>query len=194
MPFKGGVVGWKEHLKAFKADVRRYHELGDAGVLQIVGRQGVWASAVYRYGRWIYERPRGLSGVPLKGSYRVLNKAVEVAAGISLPASAQIDGGLYIGHFGQVIVHPETVAGKNLSIGQGVTIGEKGVGHGGVPVIGDDVYVGVGAKILGGLTVGDGVRVGANAVVVKDVGDEETVVGIPARPVQRKSRVKKGES
>lgn len=124
--------------------------------------------------------------MPLKFGYRVLHKGVEVAAGISVPASVDIGPGLYIGHFGQVIVHPDTRAGRNLSIGQGVTLGTRGGGTSGAPVLGDDVYIGVGAKILGPVHIGDGARIGANAVVLDDVPAGATAVGIPARVVKQR--------
>ena len=77
---------------------------------------------------------------------------------------------------------------KNLNIGTGVVIGEKGVGYGGVPVIGDNVYVGVGAKVLGNIKVGHNVKIGANAVVLNDLPDNVTAVGIPAKIVQREEK------
>ena len=146
--------------------------------------QGIWASTVLRYGQWVYEDQHGLAGVPLKVGYRVLQKTVEVAAGISVPASADIGPGLYIGHFGEVIVHPNTRAGRNLSLGQGVTLGTRGAGTSGAPTIGNDVYIGVGAKVLGPVHIGDGARIGANAVVLDDVPAGATAVGIPARVVK----------
>ena len=76
--------------------------------------------------------------------------------------------------------------GKNFSIGPGVIIGQKGLGAQGVPVIGDDVYVGTGAKILGPVTLGHHVNIGANAVVVKDISDGSTAVGIPAKIIKTK--------
>lgn len=177
----------------FRADVGRYVR-PEMSLLKKVGvcaeTQGVWACAVYRFGQWVYEGPRGAGAVPLKASYKVSQKLVEVTTGISLPASAQIGPGLYIGHFGQIFFHKDMVAGKNLSVGQGVTIGEAGVGKGGIPKLGDDVYVGVGAKILGSVSVGDGARVGANAVVVKDVPAGATVVGIPAKVVRSREEAR----
>jgi serine O-acetyltransferase len=182
-------MGLSERLRALRADIARHLPQGAGGAQAVVAcleTQGIWAASVYRYGQWVYERPRGALGVPLKVSYRVSHKLVEVAAGISIPASARIGEGLYVGHFGEVIVHPEVVAGRNLSIGQGVTLGTRGVGSQGAPVLGDDVYVGVGAKILGAVRVGDGARIGAGAVVLEDVPAGATVGGVPARVLKRR--------
>ncbi len=178
-------MGIVDHIRAFRADLGRYRQ-GATGPIEVLEAQGVWATAVYRYGQWVYASRRGVVGVPLKIGYRVMHKAIEVTTGISVPASVRAGDGLYIGHFGQIIVHPDVKAGRNLSIGQGVTIGARGGGRGGVPVIGDDVYIGVGAKVLGAIHIGDGVRIGANAVVIDDVPSNTTVVGIPARPVRSK--------
>lgn len=177
-------------MQQLRADVRRHLSTGAdrpgrmGALLVCLETQGVWASAVLRYGQWVYDKDRGLPGLPLKIGYRVLHKGVEIAAGISVPASADIGPGLYIGHFGQIIVHADTRAGRNLSLGQGVTLGTRGGGSVGAPVIGDDVYIGVGAKILGPVHIGDGARIGANAVVLDDVPAGATAVGIPARVVK----------
>jgi len=76
-------------------------------------------------------------------------------------------------------------AGKNLSIGSCVTIGEKGIGHdAGVPVIGDNVYIPTGAVVIGGIRLGNNVKIGANAVVVTDIPDNATAVGVPAKVIK----------
>lgn len=180
-------------IKAFKSDLARYSGSGGLAGADLVEAQGVWATAVFRYGQWVYEKPRGVPGVPLKLGYRVLNKAIEISTGISVPASVTIGEGFYIGHFGQIIFHSKVQAGKNLSVGQGVTIGARGVGWEGVPRLGDNVYVGVGAKVLGNITIGDNARIGANAVVLHDVPANTTVVGIPARPIHRSRDSEQGE-
>lgn len=179
-------------LRTLQADFRR-HVTPDMPPLQraqvLVGSQGVWATVVMRLGQWIYE-PRGRAGLawlPGKIWYKVAAKGIELATGISVPASARIGPGFYIGHFGTIFVHPDAVMGSGCSIGQGVTIGTRGLGDKGVPRIGDGVYIGAGAKVLGGVTVGDGASVGANAVVVRDVPPAHVALGVPAvaRPARR---------
>jgi serine O-acetyltransferase len=90
-----------------------------------------------------------------------------------------IGPGLFISHGQGTILSAERI-GANLQVHQGVTVGwdYKGDRR---PIIGDDVFIGAGAKVLGAITVGDGARIGANAVVVCDVPAGATAVGIPAR-------------
>ena len=83
-----------------------------------------------------------------------------------------------------IIIHPKSVIGKNVTIHQQVTLGYR-YKYNYAPVIGDNVFIGAGAKILGKIHVGNNVRIGANAVVVSDVPDNCTVVGVPARIIRR---------
>ena len=121
-----------------------------------------------------------------KAAYLVGFKVIESVTGVSLPAHARIGKGFYIGHFGNIIVHPDTVMGERCSISHGVTIGVLGGGRPGVPRLGNDVYIGAGAKILGPVTIGDGATIGANAVVLEDVPAGATAVGVPARVVTKR--------
>jgi len=91
--------------------------------------------------------------------------------------------GLSIAHFGSVVTNANTIIGKNCRIHSGTNIGEGG---GKTPIIGDNVYIGPGAKIFGGITIGDNVAIGANAVVNKDVPSNVTVGGIPAKIISNK--------
>jgi serine O-acetyltransferase len=101
--------------------------------------------------------------------------------GVSIPSSTKIGPGFYIGHFGGIVIHADVVIGKNCNISQGVTIGIAPRGkRQGVPVIGDNVYIGPGAKIFGKIRIGNNVAIGANCVVTKDIPDNAVVVGIPA--------------
>jgi serine O-acetyltransferase len=104
--------------------------------------------------------------------------------GISIPWETRIGSGFYIGHFGGIVVNERSVIGKNCNISQGVTLGESNRGHRqGYPVIGDNVYIGPGAKIIGAVKIGDYAAVGANCVVTKDVPDHGVAVGIPVRVI-----------
>jgi len=144
--------------------------------LNVFFKYGFLAVCVFRYGRWTRTiRPKLLS-YPFKLIYKILQFFIDVMFGIHVSANCDIGPGFYIGHFGGIIVHGNM--GKNCSIGQGVTIGTKGAGRSdGIPQLGDNVYVGAGAKIIGRIRVGSDVVIGANTVVVKDVPDGMRVTG-----------------
>ncbi len=98
-----------------------------------------------------------------------------------LPPGVRMGEGVLLGYKGLgIIIHRRAVIGNNVLIGAHVTIGGRGDFHD-VPVIEDDVMIGTGAKILGPVRIGRGARIGANAVVVKDVPPGATATGIPAR-------------
>lgn len=173
-----------------KADIRRYiADPRDKKNIYLFFEQGIWALAVYRFGRWVRLIRIPLVSLILKIIAFLLFKITEVVTGISLPASAQIGKGFYVGHFGYIVLHSDVKIGENCSVVSGVLIGTKGLGNQGAPVIGNNVYIGAGAKILGAITIGNNVKVGANAVVLHDVPDGSTVVGIPARIINGKDVV-----
>ena len=112
---------------------------------------------------------------------RLLLNHYAVKFGIGIPCQTQIGDGFYIGHFGGIVVTNAAVLGSNINISQGVTIGKVERGkRPGAPVIGDNVYIGPGAKIIGAVTVGNYAAIGANAVVTKDVPKGAVVGGVPA--------------
>lgn len=82
-----------------------------------------------------------------------------------------------------IVIHARCVIGKNCIIGQGATIGGKSQWYE-VPVLGDNVYVAAGARILGPIRIGNNVTIGANAVITKDVPDNCVVAGVPARIIK----------
>jgi serine O-acetyltransferase len=92
---------------------------------------------------------------------------------------------LMLPHPNGVVIHEDAVIGDDCMIMQQVTIGM--IGDGEVPTLGNGIYVGAGAKIIGKVKVGDGARIGANAVVTQDVPAGWTAVGVPARLVKRTS-------
>jgi len=97
---------------------------------------------------------------------------------------AQVGSGLYIGHFGGIHINGFAVIGNNCNIQQDVTLGKVNRGaRAGAPVIGNNVFIGAGAKILGRIHVGDGAAIGANAVVTRDVPAGMAVAGVPARVI-----------
>lgn len=104
--------------------------------------------------------------------------------GISIPYQTEIGPGFYIGHFGGIVINRKTVIGKNCNISQSVTLGQANRGKNiGAPIIGDNVYIGPGAKVVGKVIIGNNVAIGANCVVTKDMPDNSVVVGIPGKVI-----------
>ncbi len=104
--------------------------------------------------------------------------------GIDIPINLNVGKGLYIGHFGGIVIGSEVTIGRNCNISQGVTLGRINRGpKKGSPTIYDNVYIGSGAKVLGNILIGNNVAIGANAVVINDAPDGSVVVGIPGRIV-----------
>lgn len=97
--------------------------------------------------------------------------------------------GLSIAHIGNIIVHPDSRIGSNCRIHAGVNIGTEAGHSNKVPVIGNDVYIGPGAKIFGSISIGDNVAIGANSVVFRDVPSGVSVAGIPAAIISDKGRL-----
>jgi serine O-acetyltransferase len=160
-------------LSALKADLARtYAHLSGSRLRRILGccrTPGVHAVVVYRFGQWLQGLPR-LVRLFLEPAYFAANLAIHVLWGIELPRGAKIGPGLYIGHFGGITVSPDTVMGARCALSQNITIGFAGHGEkAGVPVFGDDVYVAPGARVFGKIRIGDNVKIGANAVVYRDV-------------------------
>ena len=104
--------------------------------------------------------------------------------GIYIPHRTVIGPGLFIGHPGCIHVNVRSVIGINCNLSQGVTLGEANRGkHKGFPTIGNNVYIGPGAKIVGAVHVSDEVAIGANCVVTNDVPPQAVVVGVPGRVI-----------
>lgn len=106
--------------------------------------------------------------------------------GSEIPSSVEAGVGLHFNHGGRgIILHPEVRLGTNVTIYHNVTLGRSDSGPELAPLIEDDVYIGTGAVVIGGVKVGSRARIGAGAVVTKDVPADATVVGVPAHVVAR---------
>ena len=147
--------------------------------------QGFWVMVVYRFGRWRYGiRPTWLRK-PFSLLYHLLFKLVQVLTGIELPCEVEVGRNFVIDHSGGVVVSGYAKFGDNCRIRTGVVVGLARVEDPCAPVIGHNVDIGAGAKVLGRIRVGNNVRIGANAVVIKDVPDDCVAVGIPAKVSRR---------
>ncbi len=171
-------------FERFRQDAARWVLPGQVGdpsqlsalaALKLMWRYpGLRAVAWFRFGTWC--RQRGA----LFGATWVQRRLMSVY-GIELRIGSEIDGGLYVAHPVGTVVAVQHM-GRNCSVIANVTIGSR---QGRVyPVIGDHVFVGAGARIMGDIRVGNHASIGANAGVVRDVPDEATVVGISAQVVK----------
>jgi serine O-acetyltransferase len=137
------------------------------------------AVVYFRLSQWAWRRP---STRPL--AYWIQARTIR-CSGAEIHPAARIGAGLAIVHSVGIVVGHDVVAGADLVLHQGVTIGHRGSSHEGQPLLGRGVRVGAGAKVLGRIEIGDGAVIGANAVVLGDVPSGRTVTGVwhpsPAR-------------
>ena len=144
-------------------------------------RQGFWVMVVYRFGCWRYTIKSGLLRKPFSLLYKIFYKFIQVITGIELPCEVTVGKNFRIDHFGGIIISGFASFGDNCVIRDGVTVGLRRVDDPVAPQIGNNVDIGTGAKVLGGITIGDNVVIGANAVVLEDVPSNSIAVGVPAR-------------
>lgn len=138
------------------------------------------------HAKWMHTPEHWLWTRGLKGPARVLSQMTRFATGVEIHPAAQLGRRFFIDHAMGVVIGETTIVGDDCVLYQGVTLGgtgkESGKRH---PTLGNNVTVGSGAKILGNIHIGNDVKVGSNSVVVKDVPDNCTVVGVPGRVVRR---------
>jgi len=142
---------------------------------------GVHALLLHRVSHFLWR-------IHLKWLARILSQLTRLLTGIEIHPGAQIGRRFFIDHGMGVVIGETAVIGDDVTLYHGVTLGgtswSKGKRH---PTLGNDVVVGAGAKVLGPITLFNGARVGSNAVVVKDVPENATVVGIPGHIVSAKT-------
>jgi serine O-acetyltransferase len=143
-------------------------------ILRMLLSDGTTATLLYRLMRF-FQRNR------LAPLAFVVYRWNSIAGHAIIGRNADIGPGFVIMHSLCIVINTNVRAGRNFTIQHGVTLGTANEGN---PVIGDNVFIGAGAKVLGGVKIGDYARIGANAVVVKDVPDGGTAVGVPARIVR----------
>jgi len=161
------------------ADLRRKRDIynadgAGASMLRIMISDGTSAMLYYRAMR-LLAKNRLLR--PISYVVQYVNKVVN---GCLIGVHADFGAGFVIMHPIGVVINSKVRGGMNVTLESGVVIGDE---KGRSPVLGDNVFVGSGAKIIGGVVVGSNTKIGANAVVVKDVPSGATAVGVPARPV-----------
>ena len=143
---------------------------------------GVHAILAYRVAHKLYLSKHYFSA-------RLISQAARAATGIEIHPGATIGKGFFIDHGMGVVIGETTIIGDNCSIYQGVTLGGTGKDVGKRhPTLGNNVMVGAGAKVLGPFTIGDNTKIAAGAVVLKEIPDDSTAVGVPARVVRQQGR------
>ena len=139
----------------------------------------LWAIWNYRYGKWAL----GVSFPPLRWFcskiYGLNMFLLFITSGIRLHREVTLGKDFHLIHAGNIHIHPQTVIGDRCGILHNVTIGNNM--KSGAPVIGDDVFIGTGAVILGDITIGDGARIASNSLVIRDVPPGATAIGVPAK-------------
>jgi serine O-acetyltransferase len=170
----------------FRCDLNRYREYGESS-WRIALNPAVWCIFWYRIGRFIYGGTSfRILRLPLKALHLAGSVVVEALLQMRLNVRTQIGPGLLIAHCGGITLHPDCVIGRRCDLAHHVTLGTRGVGQQGVPKLGDGVYVGTNAVVIGPIVVGDGARIGANSLVNRDVPAGATVIGVPAQIVRRR--------
>jgi serine O-acetyltransferase len=139
--------------------------------------------ALYRVSRFFYKKR-------LKLVSKFIDYCNRILFAVWIPGSAVLGRNFVLGYWGLgVVIHFNTRTGDNCTVGQNVTIG-RNFGDKGVPVIGNDVYIGTGSVLFGEITIGNNVIIGANSVINKSVPDNTTVAGNPMRIIKNGREIK----
>lgn len=165
-------------FQTIREDIRRkslwcYQNDRPRDIVRTLCSDGTFAMVLYRLMQW--SRRRRLT--PLEMLFNRLNA---ICCNCIIGRGAEFGKGFVLIHATGVVINGAVRGGKGVHIEHQVTIGAE---RRSIPILGDDVFIGAGAKVLGQVTIGDGVRIGANAVVIEDVPAYHTAVGIPARNI-----------
>lgn len=131
----------------------------------------------YRISRWFYFHKMKLLA-------HIIYHLMQITLGCTIPYSAELEEGVIIAHFHGIVIHQDSKIGEKTIIYQNVCIGGRNGKTG--AIIGKNCLLGAGCCILGDIKIGNNVKVGANAVVLEDIPDNCTVIGVPAKIVNRK--------
>ncbi|MCX5696266.1 MAG: serine O-acetyltransferase [Candidatus Omnitrophica bacterium] len=144
--------------------------------------QGLHALVAYRTANFFYR-------IRFFFLARFISQLARWATGIEIHPGAKIGKSLFIDHGMGVVIGETAIIGDGVLLYQGVTLGGTGLEHGKRhPTIGNNVVIGAGAKVLGNITIGDSSYIGSNAVVIKDVPANSTVVGVPGRITKQEGK------
>jgi serine O-acetyltransferase len=169
-------------LEAIRRDIRAARERDPAlpTTLQVIfAYPGVHAIWGHRVSHWLWNRGA-------KVAARTFGEITRILTGVEIHPGAVLGPGLFIDHATGVVIGETAEVGEDVTIYHGVTLGGSGRDTGKRhPTIGDRVTIGAGAKVLGAIKIGDDSRIGANAVVVKEVPSSSVVVGVPGQVISR---------
>ncbi|HVP72491.1 MAG TPA: serine acetyltransferase [Phycisphaerales bacterium] len=141
--------------------------------------RALWAMALYRFGQW-GERQRLQPLRWLLGKiYGFCAVFAPIITGVAIDRAMKIGEKFHIVHPGMVVIHPGAVFGDRCGIMHNVTIGQNM--NSGVPVFGNDVFIGAGAVVLGDIRIGDGACIASNSLVISDVPVNAMAMGVPAK-------------
>ncbi len=164
----------------FAREIRAVRERDPASrstIEVILTSPGLHALALHRAANWLWRKGLFLPG-------RLLSHVNRALTGVEIHPGARIGRGVFIDHGMGVVIGETASIGDDVTMYQGVTLGgtgkQRGKRH---PTVERDAVIGVGASVLGAVTIGEGARVGAGSVVLKDVPPHTTAVGLPARAV-----------
>lgn len=171
------------NISPLRADLRRRYAMTSGStlrrVLTLARAPGTHAVLVLRFGQWSRRQPTPLR-ILFDPMYVFLDFFVQAFWGIEIPRRTRVGPGLYIGHHGAITVSSGAVIGRNCNLSQNITIGVSGQdGKRGAPTLGDNVYVAPGARLVGKINIGNNVKIGANAVIHKDLPDNAIAVMEP---------------
>jgi serine O-acetyltransferase len=141
--------------------------------------RALWALVVYRFGRWSMQQKFPPWRWLTSKIYGVLNIFSEIVTGTNMDRNVQVGKGFHLIHPENVRIAAEVVIGERVGIMHGVTIATNMFP--GVPVIGNDVFIGAYATVIGKIKIGDGARIAANTLVISDVPAGTTAIGVPAK-------------
>jgi len=152
-----------------------YNQTTFKSIIRTILTDGTSAMILFRISSFFQRHNLGILGM-LISKFNYHWNSIVIGQG------ARIGPGFVILHSVGVVINGAIIAGENLIIEHGVTIGAEKYK---IPNIGNNVFIGAGAKIIGEVRIGNNVKIGANAVVLKDIPDNSTAVGIPARVIER---------
>ncbi len=171
------------------SDYKKHSNYGGSFLAILFLTKGFSASCQYSIGHYLYKNFKifGLRIIILS-LCSLWQKWIEFSCGISIPASATIGHSFYIGQFGVKIINSSSIIGNNYNISQGVTIGVSGLNKkSGVPVIGNNVYIGANSIIAGKITICNNVLIGACSLINQSFAENSVVLGVPEIKISKNS-------